>query len=82
MPPRRRVTISSSRDRPSKSRSFVGSSSSVMSKRARRMAARATRASWPPESVAMGWSANGAGRPTCPSVVMRRASKSPAETDS
>ncbi len=34
--PRRRVTISSSRARPSKSRSFVGSSSSVMSKRERR----------------------------------------------
>ena len=45
MPPRRRMTISSSRDSPSKSRSFVGSSSSLMSKRERRTAANAARAS-------------------------------------
>ena len=36
----------------------------------------ATRAAWPPDSVATGWSARGAGRPICPRVVIRAASRS------
>ena len=52
-PPGRSATKRSSRARPSKSRSLVGSSSSRTSKRESRIAASDARAAWPPDSAAV-----------------------------
>ena len=83
IPPVRRATMSSSADRPPKSRSLVGSSNRVRSKRASRMAASATRASCPPESVETRLVRDIGGEGHLREhALTRRASKSPAETAS
>ena len=75
-PPAKPSTKRSRRSSPSKSRSFVGSSSRSRSKRESRIAASAARAASPPESVAVSWSSE-TGRPSSAQTVRARASRSP-----
>ena len=66
----------SSRSRPAKSRSLVGSSSRNTSKRDSRMAASPARAAWPPDRSPTATSRRSAGRPSSAHTVAARASKS------
>ena len=76
-PPAKPSTKRSRRSSPSKSRSFVGSSSRSRSKRESRIAASAARAASPPESVAVSWSSE-TDRPSSAQTVRARASRSRA----
>ena len=69
-------TNRSSRSRPAKSRSLVGSSRSSTSWRDSRMAASAARAAWPPDRWPTSTSRRSAGRPTSASTAPVRASRS------
>ena len=66
----------SRRSRPSRSRSFVGSSSRNTSKRASSSAASPARAASPPDSDAVGWSSRRAARPRSAHTSPTRASRS------
>src|SRR5690554_2451671 len=80
-PPRRPWTTSSSRSRPSRSRSLVGSSRSTMSNRDRSSAASPTRAAWPPDSEVIRASSGRVpprSRPSSARTAGRRSSRSAA----
>ncbi len=75
VPARRPETKRSRRSRPSRSRSFVGSSRRKTSYRERRREARPARAAWPPERAVMGWSRPTA-RPRVAATSSARSSRS------